>query len=334
MLYVSSRDRNDTYTAHVALINDYAKDGGCLLPFQIPVFSAEELGQLKEKSFNQIVSEILNIFFSARLTSWDVDFGIGKQTCRFASMNHKLLVGELWHNPDADFKRATERIAARLVSGDQNAKASVWLKRAVRIAVLFAAYGQAVAEGFIQENIFFDLVVPAEDMIWPVAVTVAKKMGLPVGTLVCSCSSESNIWDLIHKGSLSTAGLSAPIREGVEAMLSLLSTPTEVLNFLTCSEKGRSYTPTEQNPFVGGYYCTVAGKNRLAQSINSLFRSNQYIVDPECAVSISGLQDYRAGTGAGSLAVLFSEQSPLNYSRVIADATGITEQTISQYVKH
>lgn len=333
MLYVSSRDRNDTHTAHVALTCDYAKDGGRFLPFQIPQYSNEEICQLKGVSFNQIMADVLNLFFSARLTSWDIDFCIGKQTCKVVAMSHKILISELWHNPDTDFHRATERICTRLLPDQPKKAPSLWLKSAVRIAAIFATYGQALADGSLAAGSTFDLVVPTEDMIWTIAATIAKKMGLPISTIVCSCRSESNVWDLIQKGTLSTAGLSDVMRSGIEAMLFLLTSSAEVSCFMTCCENGKVYDIGEINPFIGNYYCTVAGNNRVEQSINSLFRSNHYIIDPDGAISFSGLQDYRAGTGAGILTMLFSESSPLNFSRVISEATGITEKTVSEYIK-
>lgn len=333
MLYVSSRDRNDTYTAHVALTCDHAKDEGRFLPFQIPAYTNEEIWEMKNKSFNQIVADILNLYFSARLTAWDVDFCIGKQTCKVIPMSHKILVSELWHNPDTDFDRAIKRVAVRLLGNNWHGEPSLWLRSAMRIAVLFGTYGQALGDGSLKESVDFDVIVPAENMVWPIAATIAKKMGLPIGTIVCSASGESHIWDLIHKGTMSTAALPENIRNGVEAMLQLHSTAESVLQFVACCEKGKGYDVGEENPFSGCYYCTVAGKNRPEQSINSIFRSNQYIVDPGCAVSFSGLQDYRAGTGAGRMAMLFSENSPLNHTKVIAEATGVKESAISQYVK-
>ena len=53
MLYLTTRDKFDTHTAYRALREDRAPNGGFYLPFRMPVFSAEELAQLKNKSFGQ-----------------------------------------------------------------------------------------------------------------------------------------------------------------------------------------------------------------------------------------------------------------------------------------
>lgn len=47
MLYVTTRNRFDTYTVQWAVTHDTASDGGLFVPMQWPVFSKEELTQLQ-----------------------------------------------------------------------------------------------------------------------------------------------------------------------------------------------------------------------------------------------------------------------------------------------
>ena len=94
MLYVSTRNKMDSYTAYRTLHEEYAPDGGQFVPFRIPSFTNEEREALQEKSFSQIVADILNLFFAARLTGWDVECCIGRNPVRLERMNHRLIVAE------------------------------------------------------------------------------------------------------------------------------------------------------------------------------------------------------------------------------------------------
>jgi len=118
MLYVTTRDKRDAFTAHRAIFEEYGPDGGRYIPFSLPEFSGEEIAALKDKGFSQAVADVLNIFFSARLTGWDVDFCIGRNPIRFMQMNHRIVVAELWRNLDGQFAYVVRCLAARIwISG-------------------------------------------------------------------------------------------------------------------------------------------------------------------------------------------------------------------------
>ena len=52
MLYVTTRNNRDAYTAQRVLRENRGPDGGLYVPFREPVFSREEIDALKEKSFH------------------------------------------------------------------------------------------------------------------------------------------------------------------------------------------------------------------------------------------------------------------------------------------
>ena len=76
MLYVTTRNDQQVYTAHRALTESRGPDGGLYVPFRDPVISKEDIVSLREKSFNRCVADVLNILFQTKLTSWDVDFAM------------------------------------------------------------------------------------------------------------------------------------------------------------------------------------------------------------------------------------------------------------------
>ena len=100
MLYVTTRNNRDAYTAQRVLRENRGPDGGLYVPFREPVFSREEIDALKEKSFHQCVAEVLNRLFNTKLTRWDVEFCVGRYPVRLVNLPQRIIAGECWHNPE------------------------------------------------------------------------------------------------------------------------------------------------------------------------------------------------------------------------------------------
>ena len=92
MLYVTTRNNRDAYTAQRVLRENRGPDGGLYVPFREPVFSREEIDALKGKSFHQCVAEVLNRLFNTKLTPAGY---IQKQDMAFTiALCQQLLEGE------------------------------------------------------------------------------------------------------------------------------------------------------------------------------------------------------------------------------------------------
>ena len=100
MLYVTTRNNGDIFTANHALNKNRAEDGGAYVPFKLPRL---DFGELKALPFNHRVANVLNLLFGTKVTGWEVDFALGRKPFRLVAMNHKILVGELFNNPGNDF---------------------------------------------------------------------------------------------------------------------------------------------------------------------------------------------------------------------------------------
>ena len=336
MLYVTTRNNNDTYTAYKSMVTDLGPDGGGFVPFRMPYYTPEEIVALKDKSFNQNVADVLNHFFSRRLSSWDLDLDIGKNLVRLVPMNHRIVVAELWHNPKANFSFVVSSIYNKLMQGEQGKQLpSDWAQIAVRIAVIFGVYAQMLSNGIIQENQSVDFSVNNDCFTTPIAVWYCKQMGLPVNMIVCTCEEESNIWDFIHRGVFASAAANEQQLLGLERLVNGTLGIEETMKFIEAYKNGKVYSIDEEllPAFNEGFFCAVAGKNRAESTVNSLFRSNSYIIDPSTAICYGGLQDYRARTGGNSLTVLLAESTPLDFKAEISAATGIASDKLIDYVK-
>ena len=69
MLYLTTRSKQNTYTAARALTEDRGPDGGFYVPLQLPRLDDSEIKSLGANSFSQNVAEVINLFFGTRLDS-------------------------------------------------------------------------------------------------------------------------------------------------------------------------------------------------------------------------------------------------------------------------
>lgn len=328
MLYVTTRCNKDAFTAHRALVEDRGPDGGYYVPFILPQYTPDELQAFASKSPSQTIADVVNLFFSARLTGWDIDFCVGRNALRISQMNNKIIIGELWHNLGGRFNYIAESISKKIQNSEAS-RTSDWMYITVRIAVLFAMYGEFLRTGVLTLEQPFDISLPAGDFSAPIAAFYAKKMGLPIETIICTCEENCTVWDFIHRGIFSI--VSAQENDfGAERLLCATAGITSVEEFLNCCKDRRSYIVDEELlPAINqGLFCSVAGQGRAVSLINSIFRGDLYIVDPVTALCYGGLQDYRAKTGSNRLTVLLSEVTPLAHITELSAATGVDAERI------
>lgn len=326
MLYVTTRNKHDTYTVHHAMQKDRSEDGGLFQPFRLPAFSREELLALGQQTFGQRVAQILNLFFSARLTGWDVDFCAGKNPVRLAPMSHRILVAECWHNPDNTFARMEKSLCER-ICGKTVEKPTAWMAIAVRIAVLFGIYGDLLAADAVRPEKPLDVAVTAGDFTAPMAAWYAREMGLPIGNVICCCEEDSGLWELLHHGEVRT---DCGMPQNLERLINLTLGAEEAERYCEACDKGRTYAtrPGTLELLRRGMYAYVVSPQRQNSLIPSVFRTGGMILGPESALSYGGLLDYRAKTGESRPALLLAERSPVLDKTAVAAAMDISEQEL------
>ena len=322
MLYVTTRSRLDTYTAARALSEDRGPDGGFFVPMSLPCFDKREIRKIGEKSFSKNVAEIVNIFFSTRLDSWDIEFAIGRYPVKTVVIGSRELVAELWHNPVWKFERLVRGIEkAILQSDDVRPVPSDWLMIASGIAVLFGVFGELMAAGKVPEGETIDVAVPSGNFSLTMAAWYAKQMGLPVSTILCCCNDNNGPWKLLHKGEIRTDAVGIQTAtpncdEVVPADLERLIFANLGVKYAVefqriCDQQGNFYLEAEQQKKLRDcIYVPVTGHRRLESAVKSLYNSCGYPADAYTALCYSGVLDYRSVTGEGRQVLILSEESP------------------------
>lgn len=334
MLYITTRNDKDTFTSHKTLCSDFAPDLGQFVPFSLPVYNREELLILAGKGFGDIVAEIINRFFSARLSGTDVDFAIGRNAAKLVTMNHKIAVAELWRNPDGEFSYIVNSLYEKVICGSEaSQKPTVWFKIAVRIAILFGVFGSLMCDELLMDSAF-DISVSDDEFSLAVAAVYARKMGLPIDKIICTTDDSVSLWDFIQRGTFSSNKKQLPIYSYLEMLVNASLGTADAVRFGEACEKGELYSlDEEQLPvFNNGLFCSVTSHSRTESTINSVYRSNGYILESKAAFCYGGLQDYRAKTGDGCLTLILAEKNPTADAQTICSATGIEKRKLIEHI--
>ena len=308
MLYVSTRNHIDSFTAYRTLHEDRAPDGGMFVPIRFPKLSAEEIDGFKNGSFGETVAFVLNLFFSTDLIGWDIDSCVGRYPYKLIPMSHKLIVSELWHNHEADYNYLERQIYKKLTpDGFWGQKTTCWAKIAIRIAVICAIWGEIMA----QETSAVDVALMMDDISAPMSVWYAKKMGLPIGRIICAGQDNGLFWDLVHRGEINASAQSNSVPGCAELLIYDVFGLEETKRFVNACDCNRSFRidESEMSELSEALFVSVIGTQRIESLISSIYRSCGYAADDSVALGFGGLQNYRAQTGCSNKTVLFGLKS-------------------------
>ena len=309
MLYTSTRDDKDIFTSGRVLGTDYAPDGGLFMPFRLPIFTSDEILKILALPFGDAVSSVFNMFFSGHLTGWDVEFAIGRVPVKLFQMNHRLIVAELWHNPGEMFDYVAEKLYDCVKVSDSRTEPTEWVKIAVRISILFGVFALMRKTDCLDTSGTVDIAIPADAFSVPMAAWYARKMGLPIGMIICGCNTNSGLWDLLRKGEYNTATAPLGAKLGHERLVCESLGTEACKQYVHLCNTGKIYAVPEENlqTLNDGLDAAVVGKARVESLIHAVRNSTGYHLSENAALAYGALQDYRAGSGEGRISLILAD---------------------------
>ena len=342
MLYATTRSKVATYTAQRALKEDRAPDGGLYVPTKLPVYSREELAELMKQPAGEIVARILNEFFNTKLGRLDVEFALGRKFFGMARISHRIVIGELWRCREGGFeglcRRLTERVSAEV--GVQNP--GVWMRIACRIALIFAMFAKLLDDGILAPGEIMDAAALTGQFEGPYALWAARKMGLPIGEIICCCNENSSVWDLMNRGQMKlnarlhrtvTPDCDTVVPDGLELLIHERLEWDDVEEFLEIGKRGGTFflSAEEHRHFREGISAAVVGDKRILLAIPNLYRTNGYILCPYSALVYMGLMDYRSCPGPRRSALMLTEYDPRQNAAAVTRALAISDQELREW---
>ena len=334
MLYATTRSDHNTFTAQRALKEPCAPDGGLYVPMRLKTLSSQELEVLLDQSAPGILAALMNHFFSTKLSYKDVEFLLGRNIARLQPMNHRITVVELWRNADGDFARIERLLAKHLAVDKRDTPVGEWLKVVCRIGVLFCVYSRMLRDGTLSREEKVDVAVLTGDFTGPMAAWIARKMGLPIGNIVCCSNENGTIWELFQQRQMrcgapvvKTAAPKCDIvcPAGLERLIRMELGVKEAGIFSEARRTGKDYFVSRElrDPFQG-MAASVISNQRIMRVIANVHATNGYIFCPYSAMLYAGLMDFRSNTGSNAQALIISESSPVQCEDTVARALGIS----------
>ncbi len=232
---------------------------------------------------------------------------------------------------DFQKEKTTEGTGARLSSAN-----SINIGRlAPQIVYYFKAYGDLVRGNRIREGEAVDFVVPTGNFGNILAGYFAKKMGLPVGKLVCASNANNVLTDFIRTG---TYDRRRPFyRTESPSMDILVSSNLERLLFLVFGEDASAVADRMEQLSKNGVYSVpekIMAKLRenfvayeaddasAAETLGRIYRETGYLADPHTAVALCAAEQYRAEKKSDAPTVVLATASPFKFSGPVLRAIG------------
>lgn len=342
MLYATTRSKVATYTAQRALKEERAPDGGFYVPTRIPVYDRDALLELMKEPSSAIVARILNDFFKTDLGKLDVEFAIGRRFFGVSDISHRIFIGELWRNSDWSFEGLCRRLTQRLSVEVGTAEPGAWMRIACRVALMFAIVAELYRKGSLSWFEETDIAVLTGDFEGPYAAYVARRMGLPMGRIICCCNENGGVWDLINRGQMKLNGkvhrtftpkCDTAVPAGLELLIRDRLEWDDVEEFLELQQKGGTYylSAEEHRHFREGLCAAVVGDSRVKLAIPNLYRTNGYILCPYSALVYTGLMDYRSRPGPRRAALMLTDFDPRESKEIVIRALAISDQELDEW---
>ncbi len=204
---------------------------------------------------------------------------------------------------------------------------------APQITYYFSAYCDLVASNEIKMGEKVDFVVPTGNFGNILAGYYAKKMGLPVGKLICASNSNNVLTEFFAEG---TYDINREFFKTMSPSMDILiSSNLERLVF-ELSDRNASLTATRMNELkaLGKYSITKEEKAKLdkeyfanycdeedcLQTISDYFEEYGYILDTHTAVAVNVAEGYKAFTKTNNPTVVLSTASPYKFAHDVLKA--------------
>ena len=235
---------------------------------------------------------------------------------------------------DEDTRAALDKDGMMLSS----ANSINWGRLAPQIAYYVSAYCDMVAAGTIAQGDKINVCVPTGNFGNILAAYIAKKMGLPVNKFICASNRNNVLTDFFKKGgeynrnrdffTTTSPSMDILISSNLERLLFFASDfndklVAELMNKLNTEG---SYKVAEDvfARIEAEFDAGCCDDSHAADTINKLWKDENYLCDTHTAVAVRVYEDYRARTGDETPTVIASTASPFKFCRSVIEALGGT----------
>jgi len=205
---------------------------------------------------------------------------------------------------------------------------------APQIMYYFRAYRDLLDAGQIALGDEVNFSVPTGNFGDILAGYFAKKLGLPVGKLVCASNANNVLTDFIQTGTYdrrrplyktTSPSMDILVSSNLERLLYLMSGSTELVGGLMAKlNSDGSYTIPEEmlTAIKAEFWAAFCDDKRADAIMHKVYHEKGYLCDPHTASGWAAAEDYIAETGDSRPMVVLSTASPYKFPAAVLSAIG------------
>ena len=205
---------------------------------------------------------------------------------------------------------------------------------APQIMYYFKAYRDLMDAGKIQLGDEVNFSVPTGNFGDILAGFLAKKLGLPVGRLICASNANKVLTDFIRTGTYDrrrplhktdSPSMDILVSSNLERLLYLLSGDTALVADLMkqLNEQGFYTVPETLKAAIDAeFWADYAGDAEAFETIRKVWAARGYLCDTHTAVGWAVAENYVNQTGDTRPMVVLSTASPYKFPKAVLEALG------------
>ncbi|MBQ9513605.1 MAG: threonine synthase [Clostridia bacterium] len=204
---------------------------------------------------------------------------------------------------------------------------------APQITYYFSAYFDLVNSNEIKLGDKVDFVVPTGNFGDILAGYYAKKMGLPVGKLVCASNSNNVLTEFFNNGTYNSdrefyktisPSMDILISSNLERLLFEIGgrNAEETATLMQQLKTDKRYTVSKKEKAIldEEFYADFCDEEECKETIADFFEENGYVLDTHTAVAVNVSDSYIGFTGSDKAVVILSTANPYKFSQNVLNA--------------
>jgi len=222
---------------------------------------------------------------------------------------------------------------ARLHTKLSSANSINWGRLVPQIVYYFSAYADLLAAGKIEAGDPVNFTVPTGNFGNILAGYYAKRMGLPVGKLICASNANNVLTDFLQTGIYDrqrdfyrtmSPSMDILVSSNLERLLYHLTedTATVAAWMKSLAEVGKYDAICLLPALQEHFWAAFADDAATEEEIRAVYERTAYTLDTHTAVAYRAAEDYRRATGDVRPMVVLSTASPYKFGTSVLHALG------------